>query len=177
MEINQTSFVRYEGCLGFAVGYDLPKTTDLSQLAKRLPLSVVLCTPRIIAGNQHVYSVLSQAQESTKRGTLLARNRSIDLLMRITCRSQISEAIDMSEISMADKLSIFGFLRDESEMDAMDRRLRGAAGEIVRNDRLLLLTKDKAKFLKRLHKLPARLNDDQLLVALSERSALLILDR
>ena len=177
MEINQNPLIRYDESFGFAVGFRLSMTTDVSQFAKQVPQSVVLCTPRIIAGNQHVFPILSQSHESAKRGILLARNRSIDLLMRITCRSQISEAIIVSEISKTDRLAIFGFVKDESEIDAIHSRLRDQFGEIERKDSLLLLTKEKAKFLKQLHKLPSWLNDDQLFVALKERSALLVLDR
>ena len=177
MQENQTNLTRYGDQIGFMMAFELGRIMDLRKTAEQIPESVVVCTPMIIAGPEHVSAVLSQVQESSKRGISLARNRSIDMLMRITCRKQISEAIALSEVAKTDKYSLFGLVLKESILNEIQGIISDQAGEMKRNDSLLLLTKDKAAYLRKLHGLSESLTDDQLLVALKEKSALLILDR
>lgn len=174
---NQIVFPSYGDQLGFMMAFELSKTVDARRIVEQIPESVVVCTPKIIAGPEHVAAVLSQVKESSRRGISLARNRSIDMLMRITCRKQISEAIALSEVEKTDRLAIFGLVTKQSIVNDVQRILSNEAGEIGRADDLLLLTRDKAGYLKKLHGLSESLTDNQLLVALKEKSALLILDR
>lgn len=169
-------FAEYGDRLGFMMAFELARITDMRKIVEQIPESVVICTSNIIAGPEHVSAVLSQVQESSKRGKSLARNRSIDILMRITCRKQISEAIALSDVAKLDRLAVFGLVPKQSIVNDVQRILANEAGRIKREDDLLLLTKDKAAYLKKLHGLSESLTDDQLLVALREKSALLILD-
>ena len=174
---NQITFAKYGDQLGFMMAFELARTMDMRRIVEQIPESVVVCTPKIIAGPEHVSAVLSQAQESSKRGISLARNRSIDMLMRITCRKQISEAIALSEVAKTDRLTVFGLVPNQSIVNDVQGILNNEADEFNRSDGLILLTKDKAAYLKKLHGLSESLTDDQLLVALKEKSALLVLDR
>lgn len=163
--------------LGFMMAFELGKTMDLRHVVERFSESVVFCSPRLIAGPEHVSAVLFQAMESSKRGISLARNRSIEMLMRITCQRQISEAIVLSNISNTDKLAVFGFIHNKLDLDDIQKAVRTENGEMKREDSLLRMSREKARYLKQLHRLDEWLTDDQLLVALKEKSALLVLDR
>lgn len=163
--------------VGFSAAYDLGGVQNLSSVAKELPEGTAICQPRMIAGFEHLQGILQQAREHWHRGQLLARNRSIDLLMRITCKRQISEAIVASGIERCDTIAIFGLVDSEAHAEQAMRIMESRVGSVQRRDELLLLTKDKEKYLKSLHKLPSTLSRDQLLSVLRENSALLIFSK
>lgn len=159
--------------ISFARGYRLSKALDLSDFAKRLHEGVVVCNPWMIAGVEHLQSVFIQAEEYWQRKQPLARNRSIDLLMRVTCQRQISDAVKGSGISKIDKLALFGLVESEDSIDESVSLLQNQVGEIKRSDSLLLLDKKKERYLKEFHNLPKSLSRNQLLVTLKEKSVLL----
>lgn len=163
--------------IGFVRSFKLPGIKDLRKIVKLFPEHIVLCTSRIVAGPEHAFSVLYQTNECVKRDISLARNRSIDMLMRISCQRQISEAMSISALSKTGELALFGFVPNLTSIDDAERLVCNEIADTKRDDSLLLLTKEKAKYLKQLHKLPDLLSDDQLLVALKEKSVLLVLDR
>lgn len=177
METQEIGFKRYEDQLGFYCAFDLGNKMNLAKIAEQLPKSVVLCTSKIIAGIEHVSAILDQTSESSKRGINLARNKSIELLMRITCQSQITEAITTSGITDINELAIFGFVGNESIFSDALHIIASNGIQLFRNDKLLSLTKEKAMRLKQLHSLPIGLSRDELLVSLKEKSALLVFDR
>jgi len=48
----------------------------------------------LVAGKEHILSVLQQSLQARKRGTMLSNRIEIDILMRLACTNQISKALD-----------------------------------------------------------------------------------
>ncbi|HVB11579.1 MAG TPA: KEOPS complex subunit Cgi121 [Nitrososphaerales archaeon] len=162
---------------GFQMAYQMEGTFDVRSASKKLLEGVIICSPKLIAGQDHIDAILSQAKEYWLRNETLARNKSIDLLMRITCQRQISDALVASGISNADALAIFGLVKTESEIKDAVEIIRSVAKDMKRSDNLLSLDNEKQKFLQKFHKLPRWLSKDQLVVALKEKSVLLVLSK
>ncbi len=156
------------------MAFDLGGTFDLQPTAKRLPEGVVVCCAKIVAGPQHMDAILNQAREYWKRGEFLARNRSIDLLMRITCQRQISEAVSASEIDKAREIALFGLVTHESQIRKSTEIIEAVSRHLVRDDDMMMLDRNKLEYLRKFHKLPTWFSETQLVTALKERSVLLI---
>ena len=165
---------RSKGQLGFMTAYKLNGIFDLRATAKSLPEGVVACDIALIAGPEHVEGVLNQAAEYWDRNETLAKNRSIDLLMRITCEKQIIEAVSASGLSRTGAVAIFGYVGNESHIEKSEEIIRTFARDSEAKDELLSLGQERQNHLKEFHKLPVWLNRDQLLIALKEKSVLLI---
>ena len=162
---------------GFAAGFEFDRQENLTDFAKRLPEGTVVCDSRLIAGVDHLESILLQASEYWKRGEFLARNRSIDLLMRISCRGQISEAVRLADNENRNSVVLWGLAKSRGEIEKAVELLTGSFRGARRNDRLIDLTKEKESYLKQIHSLPKSIIKAQLLVTLKERSLLLIFSR
>jgi tRNA threonylcarbamoyladenosine modification (KEOPS) complex Cgi121 subunit len=162
---------------GFEMAYELCGTFDVRSASKMLPEGIVVCNPKLAAGKDHLRGILSQAKEYWQRNETLARNKSIELLMRITCQRQIADAVAASGISQTDAVAIFGFVKNESEINSAVDIIKSVAKDMKRNDNLLSLDNKKQKYLTTFHKLPRWISKDQLLVALKEKSVLLTLNK
>ncbi len=162
---------------GFAQAYKSETALDFIPLVRKLPEKIVLCSPNLIAGKEHVRRDLFQAAMYWGRGISLARNKSLDLLMRISCQSQIEKAIELSGISETDRIAIFGLAASPRVFEASVSLLENYDSAIKRDDSFLELNFKKARFLRKLHNFPPSCSYEQLLVYLRERSVLLILDR
>ena len=158
----------------FLSAFELGSVHDLRTVAKQLPVGVVICSPKLVAGVEHIVVFLNQAVASWTQNIHLARNRSIDLLMRITCRNQISDAVIISGLARTKNIAMFGLVNDTNDEDRARRTIEECSGHLNRNDDLLLLNKKKELYLKRLHKLPSDFDAIQLLAALKEKSVLLV---
>lgn len=124
--------------LGFCAALDIGKKLDLSTLAKSLPEVTVICTPTMILGCKHLDRVMTQALDCWQRGLVFAKKRSIDLLMRLTCQSQIDEATTASGIRNASSIAAFGLAPSEPEINSTIKFVQNSIGErAVRNDKLL----------------------------------------
>ena len=158
--------------LAFRRAYRFPKTSDLRNLATRLPQGSVVCSPSLIAGKSHLDSILEQAAEYWARGMFLARNKSIDLLMRLTCQSQISKALEASAIASCNNVALFGLVRDSTGI-ANSEKLMSELGEI-RDDSLMDLNTNKIRFLHQFHSLPDWVEKEKIPQLLQEKSAILV---
>ncbi len=163
-----------KGQIGFMTAYKLNGIFDLRSTAKSLPEGVVVCDPELIAGPEHVEGIVNQAAEYWDRNEALAKNRSIDLLMRVTCKKQIADAVSASGISRTGAIAVFGYVGNESHIEKSEEIIRTFAKDLEAKDELLSLSQKRQKYLKEFHKLPRWLNEDQLLIALKEKSALLV---
>ncbi len=161
--------------LGFGRAYRFSRETDLREVARQLPEGISVCSPSFIAGGVHLESVLVQSAECWSRRIFLARNRSIDLLMRVTCQDQISKALQASAIGNCREVALFGLARDSSDVAVADGMIQKLGG--VRDDRLLHLDSNKAQFLRHFHSLPSLVEDDKIPELLQEKSAILVFAR
>jgi tRNA threonylcarbamoyladenosine modification (KEOPS) complex Cgi121 subunit len=166
-----------KGKKGFMTVYKLNDVFDLRKTAKNLPEGVVACLPKLIAGPDHIEAILIQAAEYWSRNETLAKNRSIDLLMRITCRRQIAEAVSASGISSTSEVAIFGCIDRESQAEESEQVIRSMDANLETRDDLLSVSKAKLDFLKEFQGLPEWFNEVQLLTALKEKSVLLVFDK
>jgi tRNA threonylcarbamoyladenosine modification (KEOPS) complex Cgi121 subunit len=134
----------------FATAFALKEKKDLTETVKSLPEGVVICNPRIVAGMEHVQAILLQTKEYWKRDERLARNRSIEILLRLCCRGQISEAVDASGIKETDEVALLGFVASEAEAkqisDKFERDFQASP-----DLELLSLTPEKSAWLSHFH--------------------------
>lgn len=160
---------------GFAKAFRFRLCQDLSTVARGMEEGVAMCTPRYIAGSEHARRILIQADEYWKRDKKLARNKSIDLLMRITCQSQISTALKLSEVSDAKQMGLFGLVENSRDAERSASKLLALGG--IRDDSLLKLDPRKELFLKKFHNLPKWCTGNQVLDLLEEKSVLLVFSK
>jgi tRNA threonylcarbamoyladenosine modification (KEOPS) complex Cgi121 subunit len=163
-----------ENQMCFATAYSLNDFQDFTPLTGSLPDGIVLCDSGIVAGVDHIEQVLFQASDYWQRKGKIARKKSIDLLMRITCQRQINDAIVLSKISKTRSVVIFGIVKSPPIAENTLHLLESQYPLAKRNDDLIELDKEKIKSLKELQHLPKSLSGDQLRVALKEKSALLV---
>lgn len=169
--------VGYGDSIIFAAAFKIGRLVDLTPITKELPEGVTICDPRIIAGFEHLEGILQQAHQLWNRGQFLARNKSIELLMRVTCKRQISDAILASGITKIDSIAMFGVVNSESKINQAIKVMDEHFGPLQKSDDMLLLTSLKEKYLKKFHKLPSWLSRTQLLSMLKEKSALLVFSK
>ncbi len=158
--------------LAFRRAYRLPKTSDLRNLATRLPQGSVVCSPSFIAGKSHLDSILELSAEYWVRGMFLARNKSIDLLMRLICQSQISKALEASGIDSCNNIALFGLVRDSADIVNSEKLLNELGG--MRDDSLMDLNMNKIRFLLQFHLLPNWVEKEKIPQLLLEKSAILV---
>jgi tRNA threonylcarbamoyladenosine modification (KEOPS) complex Cgi121 subunit len=164
--------------VGFTAAWGLSSVGSFTKATKLLPEGAVLFSPSLVAGLIHLQGVLVQAGHSWFRGTQLARNRSIDLLMRLTIRHQISEAVELSCIENTRRIAIAGLADDEQAAMSITKLFESRiVSPSQRRDSLLDMTLAKANFIRKLHSIPSRCRDSQIPSFLLESSALLALSK
>ena len=177
LDTNLIRRVGFGNSISFATAFKIRTVVDFTPITRELPEGVTICRPTIIAGFDHIEGILQQANQLWNRGQVLARNKSIDLLMRVTCKRQISDAIIASGITKTDSIAMFGIVDSESKIDESVRVINERFAPLGKNDDLLLLTNVKEKYLKKFHRLPTWLSRSQLLSVLKEYSALLVFSK
>jgi tRNA threonylcarbamoyladenosine modification (KEOPS) complex Cgi121 subunit len=166
---------RLDEQIGFLRAYKFVQVKNLKDTASKLTEGIALCSPKLLGGKDHAKLVLIQALEYWKRNQSLARNRSLDLLMRISCTSQIESAIDMSSLDVAKKVAVIGLAENAEIIEEVERALKDMGG--LRDDRLFALGKSKELFLRKIHKIPDIVKSDHVADWLAEKSILLALER
>jgi tRNA threonylcarbamoyladenosine modification (KEOPS) complex Cgi121 subunit len=163
--------------MAFAAAFQLSEKTDLTTFAKTLPEGVVLCDTKIIAGISHIEAILLQTREYWRRKQKLVRNGSIEILMRLSGQGQISEALEVSGIKDSASVAFLGLANNEKDIENLLNKFRTNFPTALQNQSLLKLDRKKASFLKRIYKLPRSFTYELLVIALQERSVLLIFSK
>src|SRR5579875_736015 len=159
--------------IGMAAGLKLAKPTNLAPQARTLPEGFIVCDAGICGGLEHIRLILLQAAKSWKDGLLLARSRSLDLLMRMTVSSQIDAAIRASMISDSSEIALLGLTDSQDTALSTYIHFMERLGDCVsRQDLLLDLNSVKAERLSSLHSLGPGTNGS-LIAQLVEMSSLL----
>jgi tRNA threonylcarbamoyladenosine modification (KEOPS) complex Cgi121 subunit len=161
----------------FLQAFELKRSRDLSTIVKTVPEGVVICSSELIAGQEHAEAVMNQAERAWAEGLKLARNGSIDLLMRITCRRQIQDAVVLSGLTKARNIAIFGLANSREDVQNTLNLIQDFAGPMKRSDDLLSLDEEKEVYLRKIHDIPKTLRSDQLVTVLKEKSVLLVFDK
>jgi len=97
--------------------------------------------------------------------------------MRLTCRSQIANAIEISGIKETNSVALLGLVSSEIEVDNLVKTFLIKFEQANQDLELLAMNGEKAKKLKKIHGFSSALTRDQLLAALQERSVLLIFSK
>ena len=178
-ELEQLTTWNFGERTGFASAWKLDKSRDLSEVTSSLPEGVTIFSTRISAGKKHLKGVLAQAAEGSIRGNLLARNKAIDLLMRLTAQSQIKEAVAISKISSTKTIGAFGFVPEDQDANAIVKQVEGSLGSSIlrRDDSLLELNAAKVAYLRKIHSIPAGFPDSLIVEFLLEKSSLLVFSK
>lgn len=144
---------------------------NVSKIAELLPETTIACDSYLLAGVEHIRLVILQAITSWEQGMLLARNKSLDLLMRFTAKQQISEAIKASNLQDTRQVFLGGVAASEEEACERYNTFRSSIPQnATREDSLFDLTDEKKVSIVKLHQLK---NDHMLLLKLQELSALI----
>ena len=158
---------------GFSWAIKLLKVRDLTSIAMKLPQGVTLVSSSCVPGMKFLEVILHQAAVYWGRGQFLARNKSLDLLMRVTCQTQIERAIGLSTINRTDRVVVFGLTDREKTLHDAITLVESEIGPYSQDEHLLELDSIKKKFLIRIHGLPQNTSDKQLVKWLEEKSVLL----
>ncbi|MHB8699799.1 MAG: hypothetical protein ACYC7D_02125 [Nitrososphaerales archaeon] len=159
---------------GFAAGLKFDSQRDFSKVTSFLSEGTILCHSQLCAGLPHIKRIFLQALTSWENGIELARNKSLDLLARVTLRPQISEAIKVSQISRTNTLAFLGIAKDASEASSSYNRFLDLIGDkVIRDDSLLNLNISKIEYLTGLHGLDSPANAFSIESQLVEMSSLL----
>jgi len=137
---------------------------------------VVVCDTLNIAGLEHAEAILLQTREYWQRNQKLVRNGSIEILMRLSGKKQISEAVEASGIRETDSVALLG-LANVEEIPKLVEFFQTTFQNSMQDLKLLDLDREKARRLKKAHGLLASLPDKKLLIALQELSVLLIFSK
>ncbi len=159
--------------LGFCSGYKFTTTKNLKEAAANFPQGIAICSSQLVAGASHVEWILRQAAESWVAGLSLANNKSIDLLMRISCQRQITKALEASSLGNVSEVVVFGLCKSQGSLDTVEEKLIELGG--LPNDNIINHDQKRLKFLKEFHGLPDWIISDQLPWLLVEKSAGLVL--
>jgi tRNA threonylcarbamoyladenosine modification (KEOPS) complex Cgi121 subunit len=170
----RTFTVQGANLVGFAAAFELEKSQDLTLLSRQIPPRVAMCHSSHIAGLPHIEGVLQQASFRWSRGIELARNSSIELLMMISGRKQIAEAITLSDLKGTDRFAVFGMLESESKISDLFSLIETKLDKVRRNDNLLLLDEKKKKTISKAHEVSPQISADHLVTMLNEESAILV---
>ncbi len=161
----------------FLRGYHVESKIDLRPVTKRFKEGIVLCSADLVAGPMHVRRISVQAWEYWRRGYNLARNKSIDLLMRVTCQSQIASATRLSNLIGPGRVVLFGIVQNKEDAEEAEEILIKFEGGIRRDDAVSRLTREKASKLRNLHKIPFSCTKEMLINLLQEKSILLSFEK
>jgi tRNA threonylcarbamoyladenosine modification (KEOPS) complex Cgi121 subunit len=162
-----------ESFIGFCFGYTFRTKKNLKDEAEKFPEGTVLCSSGLVAGKQHIEWILRQAAESWAAGSFLAKNKSIDLLIRISCQRQITKALQASALGQVSEVIAFGLPRFKQSQCLVESRLVELGA--IRNDQVIDLDDKKVKYLLKFHRLPRWITPYQLPGFLLEKSASLVL--
>jgi tRNA threonylcarbamoyladenosine modification (KEOPS) complex Cgi121 subunit len=161
----------------FATAFKLKEKSDLTEYARSLPQGIIVSDSDIVAGLDHIEAVLLQTHQYWKRNLKIARNGSIEILMRLSCKKQIADAVLASAIKNTDSVALLGFAKDGIELERLIDDFRSTWNPVKQDIGLLNLSREKAALLKKFHGLPASMSKKRLQVALEEMSVLLIFSK
>ncbi len=166
---------------GTAIGVKGVEVEDpknfLGQLEEKFPTLIIQAVDaRFVAGFTHAQMILQQSWESRKRGLSYAKKPTLDLLMRLALSNQISEAL--RKVGLRKGAVDLALLAIGTPPDLKTLyEFSGKFGKI--NDRVLLLSKRKDNFLRKVHDITDKASNSTTIGAnslahlLAERAALL----
>jgi tRNA threonylcarbamoyladenosine modification (KEOPS) complex Cgi121 subunit/molybdopterin converting factor small subunit len=124
-----------------------------------------------VFGSEHALGALRIALEAEKRKIMLANRVETDLLLRLACTNQISEAMKSAGLKAGSAGCIIAFSNDGSALKQFASQVRK---ELEVDDSAVKPDKDKKKLLAKRLGLPLQAGDGEFLQHLLERAAILV---
>ena len=151
-------------------------TEDPGKLLDRLradnkAVSIQAATADAVYGMDHALGVLRMTLEAEKRKIMLANKRETDLLLRLACTGQISEAIKRVGLKQGAPGCFIAFSEDS---EALRRFSDNVANEFETDDSVLAPSREKKVRLISLLSLSIKFDNSEFLRYLLERAAILV---
>ncbi len=124
-----------------------------------------------VYGVEHVIGSLRITLEAEKRKIMIANRREAELLLRLACTDQISEALNRAGLKKGSAGCIIAFSQDKEALHKFSDKTKG---EFEVDASMLEPTKQKKARLARLLGLKAKFGDTEFLQYLLERAAILV---
>jgi tRNA threonylcarbamoyladenosine modification (KEOPS) complex Cgi121 subunit/molybdopterin converting factor small subunit len=152
-------------------------TEDAGKLVDRLRagnagVSIQAASDDAVYGIDHALGVLRITLEAEKRGIMVANRREAELLLRLACTGQISEAIKRAGLRQGAAGCLIAFSNDAS---ALQRFSDQARNEFEVDDSVLVQSKEKkSKLAGNFGAAAAKFDDSEFLQYLLEKAAILV---
>jgi tRNA threonylcarbamoyladenosine modification (KEOPS) complex Cgi121 subunit/molybdopterin converting factor small subunit len=148
---------------------------DPGKLVDRLradnAVSIQAVNAGAVYGTDHALGVLRVALEAEKRKVMIANKRETELLLRLACTGQISEAIKRAGLKKDAAGCFIAFSEDDGALHKFSDRIRN---EFEVDDSVLEPSKEKKARLAGLLGIKIKLDDGEFLQYLLERAAILV---
>jgi len=139
--------------------------------AEHMGVSIQAVNADAVYGADHLLGILRMTLEAEKRDVMIANKREIELLLRLACTDQISEA--MKRAGLKDNASgcFVAFSQDSEELRRFSDKIKR---EFEVDDSILEPNKQKKAMQASVLGLEAKLDDYKFLQYLLERAAILV---
>jgi tRNA threonylcarbamoyladenosine modification (KEOPS) complex Cgi121 subunit/molybdopterin converting factor small subunit len=124
-----------------------------------------------VYGTDHLLGVLRVVLEAEKRGIMLANKRETELLLRLACTDQISEAMKRAGLKKGAPGCFVGFSKDSEALHLFSDQIRS---EFKVDDLVLQPNREKSLRLASMLGINADFDDNEFLQYLLERAAILV---
>jgi tRNA threonylcarbamoyladenosine modification (KEOPS) complex Cgi121 subunit/molybdopterin converting factor small subunit len=149
---------------------------DTGKLVDRLraqhgSVSIQAVDAGAVYGADHLLGVLRVVLEAEKRGIMLANKRETELLLRLACTDQISEAMKRASLKNAAPGCFIAFSKDSKALRSFSEQIRS---EFKVDDSVLQPSREKRTRLVGMLGMNAKFDDGEFLQYLLERAAILV---
>lgn len=134
-------------------------------------VSIQMVNADAVYGADHILGVLRMTLEAEKRKIMIANKRETELLLRIACTGQISEAIKRAGLKKDAAGCLLAFSQNDEELRKFSEKTKN---EFELNDSVLAPNKEKKSRLAGLLGMGEKFDDDEFLQYLLERAAIVV---
>lgn len=152
------------------IAEDPGKLVDRLRAGNR-DVSIQAASADAVYGVDHALGVLRMALEAEKRKIMLANKRETELLMRLACTGQISEAIKRAGLKQGAPGCFIAFSKDSGALRRFSDQVKA---EFKEDDSVLVPSREKRTRLASLLGVSIKFGDGEFLLYLLERAAILV---
>jgi tRNA threonylcarbamoyladenosine modification (KEOPS) complex Cgi121 subunit/molybdopterin converting factor small subunit len=151
-------------------------THDPGELVDRMRsqhnnVSIQAVDANAVYGEEHILGVLRIALEAEKRSIMLANRCEIELLIRLACTDQISEAIRRAGLKKGIAGCFIAFSQDNEALRQFEEWIKS---EFDLNDSVLKPNEDKRIRLASMVDSPPKLDNNEFIQCILEKAAILV---
>ncbi|HEU4604635.1 MAG TPA: KEOPS complex subunit Cgi121 [Nitrososphaera sp.] len=152
------------------IAEDPGKLVDRLRAGNR-DVSIQAASADAVYGMDHALGVLRMALEAEKRKIMLANRRETELLLRLACTGQISEAIKRAGLKQGAAGCFISFSKDSGALRRFSDQVKA---EFKEDDSVLAPSREKRARLAELLGMGTKFGDGEFLLYLLERAAILV---